>query len=183
MYLVNVGGTNMTKKIKHEDFKLSIEILNHAITNMSGIDFMNYCLNSWRSTKDNYDSYYEEKYEKFINNPFSYFSTLEKDNLNKTLEGLIDYYMGKNIKDKGFLPSQKEGIDFIIKHYDPSLHDFEGNKEDHLFNLEQENIAVVFSDILYLKKRFDIYNNEWNYFRMREIEDMYIKNEEILLKG
>jgi|TARA_R110000824_G_scaffold339484_1_gene526006 hypothetical protein len=86
---------------KKSDLKISVDILRYANISMSGSEFMEYCLNSWRSTKDNYDSYYNEKYEKFINNPLLYFGTLDKGNLELTLQGLINFYEDKKEEDNG----------------------------------------------------------------------------------
>tara|TARA_R110000751_G_scaffold100623_2_gene194586 strand:- start:139 stop:417 length:279 start_codon:yes stop_codon:yes gene_type:complete len=83
------------------DLKISVDILRYANIAMSGTEFMEYCLNSWRTTKNNYDSYYNEKYEKFINNPLLYFGTLDKGNLEKTLQGLINFYEDKKEEENG----------------------------------------------------------------------------------
>ena len=62
-----------------------------------------------------------------------------------------------------------------------------GFKKIHNLKVEHIDDNILFSKLSdiysHFEILFDIYNNEWNYFRMREIEDMYIKNEEILLKG
>lgn len=79
-------------KFKNTDLLLSTDILRSSMLSMDYKAFMEYCLNSWRDKKNDYDDYSKEKYESFCDNPLFYFGTLDKKNLAATLQGIINFY-------------------------------------------------------------------------------------------
>jgi hypothetical protein len=80
-------------------FEEHTEILRKANHWMNGNDFMEFCLNRWRSQPNNYDSYFEEKFDRFQNNILSYLGTLEPKNYQATLEGILEWNTQYQIKE------------------------------------------------------------------------------------
>ena len=88
-------------KFKNTDLLLSTDILRSSMLSMDYKAFMEYCLNSWRHEKNNYDDYSKEKFRIFCDNPLFYFGTLDKGNLELTLQGLINFYEDKKEEESG----------------------------------------------------------------------------------